>query len=185
MCFGTTRGFKPLCEGRQQCTLVLLGLKNKLCFVCRFWSLTLAVRCIYGMERKWHWHRGRWPFSWPSTCGTAPLTTPTVTSTRSTRESATHSYPSMKTFSIVHVWWFDDVYTSTPSYVICCHWWHLFKRAWRDITPSPAVAASLLASLWQSWLLSQCHLPFHLTEILKSMNTPNLFTASPIYQVIK
>lgn len=184
MCFGTTRGFKPLCEGRQQCTLVLLGLKNKLCFVCRFWSLTLAVRCIYGMERKWHWHRGRWPFSWPSTCGTAPLTTQTVTSTRSTRESATHSYPSMKTFSIVHVWWFDDVYTSTPSYVICCHWWRLNVRdetshhlqLWRLLfllhCDSPgyyhsAICHFIWRRFWKAWTPQICS---QLPPFIKSSN---------------
>lgn len=64
--------------------------------LCRCWYLILAVRCMCGMVKKSLWHRERWPSSWPSTCGTAPLTTRTVTSTHSTQEDAIHSYPGLQ-----------------------------------------------------------------------------------------
>lgn len=81
---------------RIHCARALPPPKKRV-FLHRSWCLTLAARCTYGTGRRWRWHRGRWPSSWQSTCGTAPSITPTVTSTRSTRASATLSYPSMET----------------------------------------------------------------------------------------
>lgn len=75
-------------------------------FLCRFWCLTLAVRCTSGMGRRWLWRRGRWPSSWLNTCGMAPLTTQTVTSTHWTQESATHSSQS-KTHALASLCWED------------------------------------------------------------------------------
>ena len=80
----------------------LLLLREHLCVLCplwRFWCLTLAVRCTFGMGRRCLWHRGRSPSSWLSICGTAPSTIQTVTSTHWTQESATHSYQSMEAYS--------------------------------------------------------------------------------------
>lgn len=49
--------------------------------LCRCWYLILAVRCMCGMVKRWHWHKEKWRFSWQSTSGMEHLITQPAIST--------------------------------------------------------------------------------------------------------